>query len=194
MRILRTIAWTCTLSSALVPAFAVRAQPPSAAGARETIEANEGRELLEWDRRVAQMIRRGELKLREEQPSDDGVHHDEWYQQLHKGVRVDGGDVWRQTERGKTTAVEGTIFTGITLNPVPKLTRDEALAAFQILTPDGAGPSLPPELIVLPRPDGTFVLAYRARIFTANGSTVYWLDASTGAEVGREEEAGAPKN
>lgn len=170
-----------------------RAQTSAAAGARETIEANEGRELLEWDRRIAQMIRRGELKLREEQPSDDGVHHDEWFQQLHKGVRVDGGDVWRQTENGKTTAVEGTIFTGITVNPVPKLTRDEALAAFQTLAPDGAGPSLPPELIVLPRPDGTFVLAYRARVFTASGATVYSLDASTGVEVMREEEAGPPK-
>jgi hypothetical protein len=194
MRMLRTIAWACTLSAALVPTLAVRAQQLAATGARETIEANEGRELLEWDRRIVQMIRLGELKLREEQPSEDGTHQDEWYQQLHKGVRVDGGDVWRQTEGGKTTAIEGTIFKGIAVNPVPKLTRDEALAAFQALTPDGAGPSLQPELIVLPRPDGTFTLAYRARIFIDSGSTVYWLDASTGAEVMREEETGPPKN
>jgi hypothetical protein len=191
---LRTIAWACTLSTALVPPVVLCAQTPGAAGARETIEANEGRALLEWDRRVSQMIRRGELRLRDEQPSDDGIHQDEWYQQLHKGVRVEGGDVWRQTEGGKTTALEGSIFTGIVVNPVPKLTRDEALTAFQALTPDGAGPSLPPELIVLPRPDGTFVLAYHARIFTAGGATVYALDASSGAEVMREDEAGPPKN
>jgi outer membrane protein assembly factor BamB len=178
----------------LVAATTVCAQTQNAAGGREPIEANEGRALSEWDSRIAQMIRRGELKLRDEQPSEDGVHHDEWYQQLHKGVRVEGGDVWRQTEGGRTTALEGTIFTGITVNPVPKLTRDEALAAFQSLTPDGAGPSLRPELIVLPKPDGTYVLAYRARVFTSSGATVYALDASTGAEVWREEEAAAPKN
>ena len=191
---LRTIARACTLSVVLVAAGAVCAQTPGEAGARETIEANESRALLEWDRRIAEMIRRGELRLREEQTSEDGVHHDAWYQQLHKGVRVEGGEVWRQTEGGKTTALEGAILTGITVNPVPKLTRDEALTAFLALTPDGAGPSLPPELIVLPRPDGTYVLAYRARIFTTTGATVYALDASTGAEVMREEEATAPKN
>jgi hypothetical protein len=176
----------------MVTAVTVCGQTQGAAGVREAIEATEGRTLLEWDRRIAQMIRRGELKLREEQASEDGVHHDEWYQQLHKGVRVEGGDVWRQTQGGITTALEGAIFTGITVNPVPTLTRDEALTAFRALTPDGAGPSLPPELIVLPRPDGTYVLAYRARIFTTAGATVYALDASTGAEVMREEEAAAP--
>jgi outer membrane protein assembly factor BamB len=194
MRSVREIAYACTVSATLVAAAPVCAQTSSAAGGRETIEANEGRALSEWDGRIAEMIRRGELKLREEQPSDDGVHHDEWYQQLHKGVRVEGGDVWRQTERGKTTALEGTIFTGIKVNPVPKLTREEALSAFQALTADGAGPSLQPELIVLPRPDGSYVLAYRARIFTSSGTTVYALDASTGAEVWREEEAAAPKD
>jgi hypothetical protein len=192
---LRKISCACTLSAALATAASVCAQTTSAAtGAREEIEATEGRALSEWDRRVAHMIHAGELKLREKQPSDDGVHQDEWYQQLHKGVRVEGGDVWRQTEAGKTTALEGTIFTGITVNPVPKLTTDEALAAFQALTPDGAGPSLQPELIVLPKADGTYVLAYRARIFTTAGSMVYGLDASTGVEVMREEEAAAPKD
>jgi hypothetical protein len=194
MPTLRGISCACTLSLALVIPSPVRAQTHIASGVRETIEATEGRALSDWDARVEQMIRRGELKLREDQPSEDGTHRTEWYQQLHKGVRVEGGDVWRETEGGKTTAIEGTIFTGITVNPVPKLTRAEVLAAFQALTPDGAGPSLPPELIVWPKPDGTFLLAYRARIFTAAGSTVYALDASTGAEVSKEEEAAAPKN
>jgi Fungalysin/Thermolysin Propeptide Motif len=191
---LRGISCACTLSVALVTAASVCARTHGAQGGREAIEANERRALSEWDGRIAQMIRRGELKLREDQPSEDGTHHDEWYQQLHKGVRVEGGDVWRQTAGGKTTALEGTIFTGITVNPVPKLTRDEALAALQALTPDGAGPSLPPELIVLPRPDGSYVLVYRARIFTAAGATIYAIDASTGAEVSKEVESGAPKD
>ena len=132
------------------------------------------------------MIRRGELKLREDEPSEDGTHHDQWYQQLHKGVRVEGGDVWRQSTAGRRRHSRARYSAASRSNPVPKLTRAEALAAFQALTPDGAGPSLPPELIVLPRPDGTFVLAYRARIFTSAGATVYALDASTGAEVMRE--------
>jgi hypothetical protein len=193
MLTLQGISCVCTLSAVLVSAVAVSRQTQGAAGVREAIEASEGRTLLEWDRRIVQMIRRGELKLREEQASEDGVHHDEWYQQLHKGVRVEGGDVWRQTQGGTTTALEGTIFSGIAVNPVPKLTRDDALTAFRALTPDGAGPGLPPELIVLPKSDGTYVLAYRARIFTTAGATVYALDASTGAEVMREEETAAPK-
>ena len=194
MRSLREISCACTLSLALVTTPALCAQTHPLPAGREAIEATEGRALSEWDGRVAQMIHRGELKLREDELSEDGTHRNQWYQQLHKGVRVVGGDVWRELTDGKTTALEGTVFSGITVDPVPKLTRAEALAAFQALTPDGAGPSLPPELIVLPRPDGTFVLAYRARIFTSAGATVYALDASTGAEVSREAEAEVPKN
>ena len=194
MRTLRGISCACTLSLAFLTTPALCAQTHTLPAGREAIEATEGRALSEWDGRVAQMIHRGELKLREDEPSEDGTHRNQWYQQLHKGVRVEGGDVWRELTDGKTTALEGTVFSGITVDPVPKLTRAEALAAFQALTPDGAGPSLPPELIVLPRPDGTYVLAYRARIFTSAGATVYALDASTGAEVSREAEAEVPKN
>jgi hypothetical protein len=177
----------------LVTAIAVSAQTPAAPGARETIAADEGGALSEWDGRVRQMIRRGELKRRQEQTSEDGVRRDEWFQQLHKGVPVDGAEVWRQQEGEKTTAIEGTIFTGIHVNPVPKLTRAEALAAFQALTPDGPGPSMLPQLVILPRSDGTFVLVYRARVYTSAGATVYALDASTGAEVMREPEPSVPE-
>ena len=194
MPTLRGISCACTLSLLCVAPVAVCTQTHTAGSGRETIEAADDRALSEWDRRVAEMIRRGELKLREDQPSENGARRHEWYQQLYKGVRVEGGNVWRETEDGKTTALEGSVFTGIDLNPVPKRTRAEAQTAFQALTPDGAGPSRPPELVVLPRSDGTYVLAYRARVFTAAGAIVYALDASTGAEVSREEEAGAPKN
>ena len=50
---------------------------------------------------------------------------DQWLDQLHKGVPVVGGDVWRRLEGGVLTAAEGTIYEKIAINPVPKLTRAE---------------------------------------------------------------------
>ena len=193
MRSLRGIACACTLSASLVTPFSSFAQTPGGPAGRETIAAADGGALSEWDRRVRLMIQRGELKRREEQVSEDGARRDEWFQQLHKGVPVDGAEVWRQQDRGKTTAIEGTIFSGIRVNPVPKLTRAEALAAFQALTPDGAGPSLPPQLMIRAMPGETFVLVYRARVFTAEGAAVYALDASTGAQVSKDPEPSVPE-
>ena len=51
------------------------------------------------------------------------------------------------------------------------------------LVPGSAGPSRPPELVVLPTAKGGYVLVYRARVFTGAELVVHYLDASTGAVV-----------
>jgi hypothetical protein len=146
----------------------------------------------EWDKKVALMIRHGQLKLREEQVSPDHVKRDQWFVQLYKGVPVIGAEVWRQMEAKKALALEGTYYTGIDLNPVPKLTRQEAQDALAAQAPDSPGPSLPPTLGILPRPDGTFVLVYQGRVFANGTVTLYSLDATTGAVVSQSAEAEPP--
>jgi hypothetical protein len=137
----------------------------------------------EWDGRLARMVKSGALKVRDERAPSSNGPHDQWLDQLHKGVPVVGGDVWRRLEGGVLTAAEGTIYEKIAINPVPKLTRGEVMVAVTALVPGSAGPSRPPELVVLPTAGGAYVLAYRARIFTGTELVVHYLDASTGAVV-----------
>jgi len=149
---------------------------------------------IEWEKRVAQMIRHGQLKLREEQISPDHTKRDQWFVQLYKGVPVIGAEVWRQMEAKKAVALEGSFYTGIDLNPVPKLTRLEAQDALAAQAPDSPGPSLPPTLGILPRPDGTFVLVYQGRVFANGAVTLYSLDAKTGAVVQSDVDPGVGQN
>src|SRR6187431_290966 len=102
------------------------APAPSAPRAPVLIETPNDAARIEWEKRVAQMIRHGQLKLREEQISPDQKKRDQWFVQLYKGVPVIGAEVWRQLEARKAIALEGTFYMGIDLNPVPKLTRQEA--------------------------------------------------------------------
>ena len=145
-----------------------------------------------WDRRLADMIKVGALTVREQRAASPDAPRDQWLGQLHKGVPVVGADVWRRVEGGVLTAAEGTIYERIVVNPVPKLTRAEARLAIAALVPGSAGPSRPPELVVLPTAAGGYVLAYRARTFTGAELVVHYLEASTGAVVLSEAATGAP--
>jgi hypothetical protein len=175
--------------SAPAPSTSTTAAPP----APTTIDAQTDATRAEWDLKISHMVRRGELKLTKETPSEDGTRREQWFVQLHKGVPVVGTEVWRESEENKTVAIEGTLFTGIVLNPVPRLTREEALAAFVALANGGPGPSLAPVLMVLPQPAGKFVLVYQARVFTGTDLTLYAIDGSTGAVVQADREMGAPR-
>ena len=160
--------------------------PPSSPTAQApqltSITATTDEARADWDRKVAHLIRQGELTLREEQPSGDGTRREQWYEQRHKGVPVIGAEVWREIEGNNTIALEGSIYSGITLSVTPKLSVDEARVVFITLANGSPGPSLQPMLAVLPQPD-KYVLVYRARVLAGGEVTFYSIDASTGAIV-----------
>ena len=150
-----------------------------------TINAADEASLAEWDRKVSRLVRRGDLKLREEKPRGDGKMREEWFVQVHMGVPVVGTEVWRQAEGKKATAIEGSIYPSITLNPKPKLSPEEARVVFITLAKGSPGPSQPPVLVILPQPD-KFVLVYQARVLSGTDLTLYSIDASTGEVVASE--------
>jgi hypothetical protein len=159
--------------------------PPSDVPKIVTISTTDEASLVAWDRKVSQLLRRGDLKLREEKPSDDGKVREEWLVQVHKGVPVVGTEVWRQAEGKKPIAIEGSIYPSITLNPKPKLSLQEARVVFITLAKGSPGPSQPPVLVILPQPD-KFVLVYQARVLTGTDLMLYSIDASTGDVVASE--------
>jgi len=140
-----------------------------------------------WDTRLARMVRTGALKVRDQKPTPGATTRDEWLVQLHRGVPVVGAEVWRRVDGTALASAEGVIYEKIAIDPVPKLTRDEARDAVIALRPGSAGPSRRPELMVLPTSDGKYVLVYRMRVYDGTTLTTCFLDASTGAVVLSEE-------
>ena len=150
-----------------------------------TVNAESAEQAAGWDARITQMLRRGELRLRETTPDAlvEGRTHQR-LAQLYKGVPVFGGDLSRQIENRRTISVFGTLYENITLNPVPKLTTAEAAEIFGRLSGGGGlGPARTPELIVLPTDDGRYVLTFRARLATRGDVVMTFIDANTGEPV-----------
>jgi hypothetical protein len=179
----------------LVAALAATAQPPPpqapAHPGLERVVIETDAQRAEWEARLTRMIRTGALRLRE-RSARPPAQQDQWYVQMHKGVPVEGGEVWRRSDGTTLVAAEGTIYKDITIDPVPKLTRKEILDKVAALEPGTLGPSRPPDLVVLPTAEGGYALVYRARVFSGTTLATYFLDAATGAVVLREEAPSMP--
>jgi thermolysin len=165
------------LLSAGPPAAQTRATP-------QTIAAGSPQAVREWDAVTASMLRSGELRVRDTRadtlrPGRVVERADQYY----RGVRVFGGDVTRQFDAvGSVASIFGVLYTGIAIATDPTIDEDAARARVGALAglrvPDGAVP----ELMVLPRDDGSgYALAWRLRGVTpAIDAIEYFLDAKTG--------------
>ena len=137
-----------------------------------------GSELREWDARVDRMIRENELVLRaayDDRSVPDRRH--ERLSQYYRGVPVYGGDVSRQTARGVTVSLFGTVYTQIDLDPTATLSADEATAILENLSGTTLVRDSRPTLTILPTLAGRYALTYRA---TMRNARTYFVDAHTG--------------
>ena len=159
-------------------------------------------ELRRWDAAVDRMTRSGDLRLvsrRRDRALAGRVH--EYLAQQVGGVPVHGGGVSRQLDAGVTVSLLGTLHLGVDVAVTPALDAAAVAARLEAQTGAAAARSRPPRLVVLPRPDGSYVLAYRAvmsdaRIYfadAADGRIVHAVDAfwSQQAAVGSGAAAGA---
>src|SRR5258708_4992755 len=139
--------------------------------------------LRAWSERTASMLRTGELRMR--QVRDDTLipgHVVERADQYYRGVRVHGADISRQLdEQGVVLSVFGNLYDGIDLTPDPEVTPDEVRTRVSELAAAEQAESNQPELVVLPRDEGGFRLAWRMRAVTLQADIVqYFLDAASG--------------
>ena len=162
----------------LVSQSAMLAQQDPASGEALHISAATIDSIREWDANLGGMVQTRDLAVHV--TFDDPVLQDrrhETFVQYYQGVRVYGGSLSRQTSRGVTVSIIGTLLTGIALDPVPGLSTDQALAVMRNVsggTPVGTDV---PELIIIRTLVGTYALSYRAMM--SNGKT-YYVDASSG--------------
>jgi Zn-dependent metalloprotease len=175
---LRAFAILAVFGAALV----TPAHPAAQAGAnRRAVTASSPREARTWDTQITRMLRDGQLRSRGEEADRlvEGRSH-ERLDQYHQGVRVFGGELVRQADGGQTVSVFGSVYTGIGLDADPALSPQDAAAVVANSTGVVVGPDLVPELVVLPRDEGGYVLAYRVRVLTSDDLAVFFIDARTG--------------
>ena len=143
-----------------------------------SIAADGTDELRQWNPVVDRFMNEGALALRT--TYDDAIvpgrRHEILIQQ-YRGVPVYGGDVTRQTDRGGTVSIFGTIYQTIDVDPVPRLTPEEARQTLERLVNSEMVRPGEPKLMILPTLDGRFALVYRASMRNA---VTYFLDARDG--------------
>ena len=145
---------------------------------RRTVAALDASTLREWDNIVERGFRAGDLRRYDSQPNLylPGLQS-ERFAQYYEGVPVYGADLIRQTDAGVTTAILGTLFTGIDLDTTPGLTLSAARAAFGGMAEPPFGLTGAPSLWVFPLGEGAYTLAWRG---TLSGFRDIFIDAGTG--------------
>ena len=143
-------------------------------------------ELQAWDARLDGMIRTGELVVmsRTDDPTLAGRTH-EYAAQFAGGVPVLGAGVTRQFVGGATVSAFGTLHDNLGIDTAPALTAGEAAAHLERQTGARLADDQAPELLVLPLPSGSYVLAYGAALddgryhfaSAADGRLVHSFDA-----------------
>ena len=138
-------------------------------------------ELREWDQRVDQMVRVGELQLRERHEDTlmpSRTH--ERFDQVFRGVPVWGSDLTRQSDVGLTVSLFGFLYSDVAVDVEPKLTPTQARDIVSGLAGGVDLGSRVPELLILPIDGGGYTLTYRCQAVTSEDASVYFIDASDG--------------
>jgi len=182
MRVFRVFFPAAVLTSIVV--LGLVSHPLRAQTRQRTVAATSFADLRTWDATVDRLKRDDALRVR--RTMDDtllsGRVH-ERLEQFYRGVRVYGADIARQTDRGLTVSIFGTMYEGIDIDVNPALSIDDVKAVLEKLTGVALGPGRIPELVILPLDGGGYRLTYRATVFTLQGDHEYFVDASTGAVV-----------
>ena len=132
---------------------------------------------------VNRMVQDDRLRVRHvvTDPLVPGRSHERLAQFQH-GVRVFGGDVTRQTERGLARSIFGTFHSDIQVDTVPALSASDA-SAIADRRHGRTSPEVPELMILYDANTLAYRLLYRVQAFSQLGIIVTLIDANTGAIV-----------
>ena len=152
-----------------------------------SIAAREGAgldRLLQWDATVDRMARSGEFIVmsRWSDTSLEGRAH-EYLAQHYAGIPVYGGGVSRQTDRsGVTVSLFGALYPGIDVETTSVLSGAAVAALLEGMHGGEFVAHRQPPLGILPRPAGSYALAYQV---AASDGYFYFADAIDGTLLHR---------
>ena len=149
------------------------------------VHATTPADLRAWDTAIDQMVRARELVVLDSRadPDIDGRRHESLGQQ-YRGITVYGASLSRQTERGLTVSIVGSMFDGISTNTDATLSADQAVAALTTIS-GGRLVGESPRLVIFPTIVGDYRLAYRV---TMSDMKSYVVDAASGGVLWTTDE------
>lgn len=182
------ILYAVAAGAAAVSAAALLLMAPAhAQGSRReqaVLAARSLTELRAHDDRVHRMLRNGELRLREARADKLVAGRTiERADQMHRGVRVFGGDVSRQVAGGQTVSIFGTLYDGVDVDASPTVGEPDARALVEARTGQRLGAANQSELVVLPLDRGGYALTWKLRAALPDDIREYFVDAHTGTIV-----------
>ncbi len=174
------IAVALTLAVALGVLAAAQRTDQERRGLTRLLAAS-GMPLRDLDDRLATMERTHELRLRTTQIDTlmPGRSH-ERLDQYYKGVPVFGGEAVRETDGAVTLSITASLYNGLAIDTNPTLSPANAAGVFMRETGAEAGTVVNPQLMILPRADGSYVLTYRISAVVHRSLPVVFVNANTG--------------
>jgi bacillolysin len=140
-----------------------------------------------WGQRIQAMERTGGLRLRSsvEDTMLEGRVHDR-FDQYAGEARIFGAQLVRQRSAAGVESVFGNLYPeDLGISTTPTLSAEDAVARVVAIAGRQPIAGRLPELVVLPREDGTFRLTWLSRVRTSNDMVALFVDATTGEEVWR---------
>ena len=140
-----------------------------------------------WGQRIQAMERTGGLRLRSsvEDTMLEGRVHDR-FDQYAGEARIFGAQLVRQRSAAGVESVFGNVYPEhLGISTTPTLSAQDAFARVVAIAGREPIASRLPELVVLPREDGTFRLTWLSRVRTSDDMVALFVDAKTGEEVWR---------
>lgn len=184
---LRTVSTAGLCGASFFAAIAFLAPNAAAAEKRLTLSsASSAQELGSADAAVERMLGEGTLHIaRVDNDALVAGRQHERMVQTYKGVPIFGGEIVRQVGAQGVVSILGTVHDGIGLNVNPRISAREAETAVARLGGKPFGRDAGPQLVIYPRQDGSYVLAYRVRALISSATEfdirMYFIDAATGA-------------
>ena len=160
---------------------------PEPVRGRATAVAASGDTASSWGQRIQAMERTGSLRLRSsvEDTMLEGRVHDR-FDQYAGEARIFGAQLVRQRSAAGVESVFGNLYPDdLGISTTPTLSAEDAVARVTAIAGRAPIAGRVPELVVLPREDGTFRLTWLSRVRTSNDMVALFVDAKTGEEVWR---------
>ena len=177
---MRLVRWVL-VGSALSLVSALASPPARAAGRMTRVQTAATLEVAGWDGRIQALQSSGDLRLRQARADTlvAGRQH-ERFAQFHRGVRVFGGELVRQSDPAGPLSVFGTFYEGIEIDTRPTLSGEQARASVRTPGTPRLLVSRAPELLVLPESDGSYALCWMFREWTTADLVLFFVDAHDG--------------
>ncbi len=184
----RTLLMAATLGVALTSTSSTPHAQDAPASRIITVTAGSQdlRALSDWDHQIDSLTDTGVLRLKSS--TDDtllpGRTHQR-FDEYYNGVRVFGAQLVRQVANGQAVSVFGTYHQPSGLDSRVNVSVDDALTRAAALTGGLPLSGLQPELVILPKDDGTYALTWYVRVLTRKDLIALFIDAKTGDEAFR---------